>query len=307
MNARREDLHAGFRPSRLTLGCGGFGSAVSAATAAGLVEQALDLGISCFDTADAYADGESERILGRAVAARRAAVTLVSKTGGTRPGGPPRGPLAKGELAAACEGSLRRLGTDRIDLYLLHRLRSDEEPGELLDGFSGLVRQGKILAYGFSNAAPESLLRAAAQAAARPAALVAYQGEFSVAVRAAEKEIAPVCRQEGLAFMGYSPFAGGGLLRDKPPRGRFLEAEPGLLARHRERISEAARRFRVPPAQAALSWVLSRPWVATAVVGASSAEQLRQAAGGARPMPELVGFLDADPIPALAFESREKR
>jgi aryl-alcohol dehydrogenase-like predicted oxidoreductase len=197
---------------------------------------------------------------------------------------------------------LRRLRTDRLDLYLLHRLRSDEDSEELVGGLSELVRQGKILAFGFCNAEPRPLILAATLAAERGAPSAAFQGEFSLAVRAAETDIAPVCLRAGLAFMAYSPFAGGHLLREKPAAGRFREADPGLLKRHREKLAEAAARFRTSPARAALSWVLSRPWVATAVFAASTAEQLRQAAEGARSIPGLAGFLDAEPIPALSFE-----
>jgi aryl-alcohol dehydrogenase-like predicted oxidoreductase len=300
--ARDSGPRRAFRPSRLTLGCGGFGVAVPADAAADLVARALDWGVATFDTADSYGGGRSESILGRALGARREGAVLVSKTGGTPPGGKLRGSLGRRELAAACEASLRRLGTDRIDLYLLHRLRPGDDVAELCAGFGDLVREGKILAYGFGNASPAALSGAAALSGTLDPAPSAYQGEFSLAVRAAGAEIAPLCRREGWAFMAYSPFAGGHLLRGKPETGRFREAAPGLLRSHREKIAEAARLFGATPAQAALSWVLSRPWVTTAVFGASGADQLRQAVDGARPAPELNRFLDADPVPELTFD-----
>jgi diketogulonate reductase-like aldo/keto reductase len=191
----------------------------------------IELGMTLIDTAEMYADGEAERIVARAVAGRRERVFIVSKAYPQNAG--------RKSLAAACERSLRRLATDRLDLYLLH-WRGRIPLAETVDAFEALVRAGKILRWGVSNFAAADLGALAALPAGRRCA--SNQVCYHLAARGVEWDVLPWMRERRMPLMAYSPFGQGALLRDA-------------------RLAEIARRERTSAAALALSWVLRAPGV----------------------------------------------
>lgn len=188
----------------------------------------LDLGMALIDTAEMYADGGAEEVVGEAIAGRRDKVFLVSKVS-------PHHASRRGAIAA-CKRSLRRLGTDRLDLYLLH-WRGEIPLTETIAGFEALSEEGSIRAWGVSNfdrSAMEELLRLPGGERC-----AANQVLYHLSCRGIEWDLLPLCRQRGVAVMAYSPFDEGRLLRKR-----------GLI--------ELAARIRATPSQLALAWLLSQ-------------------------------------------------
>lgn len=229
--------------------------------------RALDLGVTFFDTAPAY--GESESLLGRALRGRRDSVLLATKVG---PGESPR---------ASLEASLRRLGTDRVDLLQLHEVGEGFERS--LEEMDRLRREGKARALGLCNATPRQLARAL-----EVAPLAAYQGPYSLVDRAAERRHLPLCRRRGLAFLAYRPLASG-LLTGKfarPPafagrdhRGRIFWFRGRQFARRHavvEALRPLARARETSLAALALAWALSRPGVSVVLAGARTPHQVEE-------------------------------
>lgn len=170
------------------------------------LDHALDIGVTFFDTADMYGMGENERLLGRALAKRRDEVTLATKFGVMRTGdGEVIGVNGSPEyVREACEASLRRLGTDRIDLYYLHRVAPDTPVEDTVGAMARLVEEGKVRYLGLSEASPSELKRAAA---VHP--IAALQTEYSLWARDVEGEILRTCRDLGIGFVAYSPMGRG--------------------------------------------------------------------------------------------------
>ncbi len=233
------------------------------------IHRALELGIDLLDTADVYREHSvNEELVGRAIEGRREGVVLATKFGHTYDAAHrQRGALdGRSEYVAwACEQSLRRLGTDRIDLYYLHRPDPSTPIEETVGGMADLVSAGKVRYLGLSEVLPETLRRAAA---VHP--IAAVQTEYSLFERAVEADVLPTCRELGIGFVAYSPLGRGFLA------GRFLEADeldeedwrrevPRLqrdnAARNRalvQRLGELAASLDATPAQLALAWLLSR-------------------------------------------------
>lgn len=206
----------------------------------------LDLGLTLIDTAEMYGEGEAETIVGEAVAGRRDAVTLVSKVYPHHAG--------RRAAAEACERSLRRLGTDRIDLYLLHW------PGtvpleETLEAFSALKRAGKILDHGLSNFDREGMEGAVSLPGGE--AVAVDQVLYNLARRGIERDLLPWCRARGIPVMAYSPLEQGRLLRRQALRG-------------------VAMRRGMTPAQAALAWLLAQSGVCV-IPKAADPDHVREA------------------------------
>jgi diketogulonate reductase-like aldo/keto reductase len=226
----------------------GESSAQQAAEVAAL-QLGIDLGMTLIDTAEMYADGGAERVVGTAIRGRRDQVTLVSKV-------LPQNASRRG-VVAACERSLQRLQTDRLDLYLLH-WRGNVPLAETLEGMLALKRDGKIAAYGVSNFDMADM----AQALACPggAAIAANQVLYNLQRRGIEWDVLPWCRAHGMPLMAYSPLA------SNPQAQRAFLSEPALLA--------VAGRHGATPAQIALAWLLREPGV-LAIPKAASAEHVR--------------------------------
>ncbi|MCA9941157.1 MAG: aldo/keto reductase [Anaerolineales bacterium] len=314
----------GVRVSMLGLGTMAFGGDADAATSGALYARARDAGINLFDCADVYAGGESEHVLGRLIAAHRDDVVIASKA--YFPTGD-KGPNDRGSsryhLVRAVEASLRRLKTDRIDLYFLHRFDDETDLAESLRALDDLVRQGKILYPALSNFAAWQAQRAVdlceRHGWARP---VCVQPMYNLAKRQAEVEILPQAKANDLAVMPYSPL-GGGLLtgkygRDRQPQsGRLVENTMYQTRYGDEWVMDVADDFAAlarargyDPVALAVAWVGSHPAVTAPIIGARSVEQLE---GSLRsvdiPMtPELRAEIAAlSPEPPPATDRNEER
>ena len=210
------------------LGCNNFGRRIDAGATAAVVHAALDAGVTLFDTADIYGNGKSEEFLGRALGPRRKDIVLATKFGG--PMDERRRGARPDYVRRAVEDSLRRLGTDRIDLYQLHQPDTETPIGDTLGALDELVRAGKVREIGCSNFSVEQLRDA--ERAARPGAarFVSVQNEYSLLHRDPEGGVLAECERQGLAFIPYFPLASGLLTGNTG----------GECPRHREAASAKA-------------------------------------------------------------------
>jgi 1-deoxyxylulose-5-phosphate synthase len=286
------------------LGCNNLGrpgtATESAAGAQAVVGAALDAGISLFDVADVYGSprGRSEELLGKALAGRRDHAVIATKFGMDMRGdnGPDFG--ARGSrryIHRAVETSLRRLGTDWIDLYQLHRPDTATPLGETLSALDELVTAGKIRYVGHCNLAGWQVADAAWTAVHRNvAAPVSAQNHYSLLEREAEREVVPACRRFDIGLLPYFPLANG-LLTGKyrahsapPPDSRLAGRDALLAAAPWDRI-EALRTFAgergLDLATVAIGWLVSQPVVGSVIAGATSVRQVwsNAAAAGWRP------------------------
>jgi aryl-alcohol dehydrogenase-like predicted oxidoreductase len=280
-----------------------------------LVARALDAGVNCFNTADAYAEGRSEEMLGRALGQRRRDVVIATKVGNRMGPGLIRQGLSRQHVIGAAEESLRRLGTDYLDVYLAHRLDPYTPLEETLDALDDLVRAGKVRYVGFSNwpawlaAKAVGLQRTNGWAPFRAAEMM-----YSLLGRDVEHEIVPVAEDAGIGLLAWSPLAGGFL------SGKYTRQDPGgaggrltgfdLIPFDRERGYDLVDRLReigagrgASVAQVALAWLLARPAVSSVLVGASRPEQLADnlAAASLDLTADEVAALDALSAPAAIY------
>ena len=272
------------------MGCNTLGWWVGEAEGVKVVHAALDAGVALFDTADMYDDGESERLLGKALGARRGDVAVVTKFGmklASDRRDIPRG--SRDYIVRSCEGSLKRLGTDYIDLYLHHAPDPRTPLAETLDALDRLIDQGKIRYGGCSNY--EGWRIADAAWLARDASIpgfVAAQNEWSLLSRDVEREVAPAAERFGLGVMPYFPLAMG-LLTGKYRRGAKPSASDRLGGddvRRGAMLSDAnfdrvealeayaAERGRTL-LELAIGWLASHESVTTVICGATKSEQVR--------------------------------
>ena len=273
----------GVRVSRLCLGTMAFGGDASEASSRAMFQ------VTLFDCADVYAGGRSEELLGRMVAEAgcRDRVVLTTKAYfPTGDGQNDRG-TSRYHLVRAVEASLRRLGTDRVDVLFLHRWDDATDLEETLRALDDLVRAGKVLYPAVSNFAAWQTAKALGMADRRGfAPVVAVQPMYNLVKRQAEAEILPMARAERLAVLTYSPL-GGGLLSGKygatrrPDAGRLLDnpmyatryGDPGVYE-VAERFSTLASEAGLHPATLAIAWVAGRPGVTAPILGARTLEQL---------------------------------
>jgi aryl-alcohol dehydrogenase-like predicted oxidoreductase len=232
------------------------------------IHRAFDLGITFFDTADMYGPHTNEKLLGRAIKGNRENVIVATKFGIVRDPDKPefRGISGKPDyLRAACEGSLRRLDVDVIDLYYQHRVDPDTPIEETVGEMAKLVREGKVRFLGLSEASAENIRRAHA---IHP--ITALQSEYSLWTRDPEEKILPLCRELGIGFVPYSPL-GRGFLTGKIQKPEDLDDDDYRKTTPRfqgdnfqrnldlvKRVEEIARAKRCTPAQLALAWVLAQ-------------------------------------------------
>ena len=271
--------------SEVGLGCNNFGPRLDAAGTAAVVHAALEAGITFFDTADVYGAGRSEEFLAKALAGRRERVVIATKFGMEM------GPGRKGARAAyvkrACEESLKRLKTDRIDLFQLHRPDPGTPIAETLGALDELARAGKVREIGCSYFGAAQL-REARAAAGQGVRFVSVQNEYSLLVREPEREVLAECERERLAFLPYYPLASG-LLTGKYRRGRPAPGNTRLAtnagwnerfltdpnARRAESLAEFAESRGHTLLELAFSWLLRDGVVASVIAGAMSPEQVR--------------------------------
>ncbi|MDP9438330.1 MAG: aldo/keto reductase [Actinomycetota bacterium] len=286
---------SGLFVSSLTLGTMTFGGSgpfdkVGSTDVAGAtrqVDMCLDAGVNLFDTANIYSSGESEVILGQAVSGRRDRVLIATKARMPAGEGPNGSGLSRHHIIRQCEESLRRLGTDYIDLYQAHEWDGLTPLEETLEAFDTLVRSGKVRYVGCSNYAGWQLMKALGVSEKHGyQRYVSQQIHYTLEAREAEYELVPLAVDQDCSILVWSPLAGG-LLSGKYRRGedatkgRHFEGwdEPPVRDEGRlydiiEVLVEVAEGRGVSAAQVALAWLLGRPGVASIVVGARTDEQL---------------------------------
>lgn len=301
------------------------GSQVENDVATACVHAALDCGITTFDTADVYANGAAEEVLGAALASqRRESLEIFTKVywpTGPAPLGKNDTGLSRKHIMEGINSSLRRLGTDYVDLYQAHRYDSFTPLEETMQAFADIVRAGKALYIGVSEWTPEQIRAAHALARQLGVSLISSQPQYSMLWRIIEPEVVPTCRELGLSQIVWSPMAQG-VLSGKylpgqpPPAGSRATDEKGganfikrfmtddVLARVQQ-LRPIAEELELTTAQLAIAWVLQNDNVAAALVGASRPEQVTEnvkAAGVVIP-DELLGRVDQVLGDAVASDS----
>jgi len=295
---------SGLRISALTLGTMTFGGAggFSAVGATGVdgarrqVHMCLDAGVNLIDTADVYSGGAAEEITGEVIKGRRDSLLLSTKVRMPMGDGPNDAGLSRQHIIAGCEASLRRLGTDHIDIYHVHEWDGQTRLEETLSALDSLVTAGKVRYLAASNYAGWQLMKALAVADSRGfERFSAQQIYYSLESRDAEYELVPLAVDQGLGILVWSPLAGGLLSgkyrRDSSPEGgtRQLSGtwnEPPVRDQEKlydtvEVLVDIAGAHGASPAQVALAWLLGRPAVTSVIVGARTDEQLADNLGGA--------------------------
>ena len=287
----------GLKVSPVCLGTMTFGREADEETSFILMDYFVEQGYNFLDSADAYSRGGSEEVVGRWIRARRnrQEVVLATKVFGSMGSGPNDAGLSRIHIVAAVEDSLRRLQTDRIDLYQIHRWDPHVPPAETLEALNDLVRQGKVCYIACSNLSGWQLAQYLCLADTRLLdRFVSIQPVYNALNRGIELEILPLCADQGLGVVPYNPLAGG-VLTGKYKRGAEIPAAYRLhsnegyrkryLDEHSydvvERFLTAADELNVTPAQLALAWVMAEPRVTAPILGARSLEQLQDSLEGA--------------------------
>ena len=307
---------SGLKVSRLTLGCMTYGMAseghhdwtLGEDAARPLIKAALEAGINCFDTANGYSAGTSEEILGHALKdfARRDEVVVATKVYAPMHRGANGMGLSRKAIMTEVDASLRRLGTDYIDLYQIHRWDTQTPVEETLEALNDLVRSGKVLYLGASSMFAWQFCKALHIAGERGwSRFVSMQNHLNLLYREEEREMLPLCAAEGIGVMPWSPLARGRLARpwsDEPATEREKTDAFGrsLYARTREAdkavvgaLGQVSERLGAPRSQVALAWLLQKPEVTSPIVGASKPQHLEDA------LAALAFNLDAETVKAL--------
>jgi aryl-alcohol dehydrogenase (NADP+) len=285
--------NTGLKVSRICLGTMTYGSSkwrswvLDEEAARPFFVRALEAGINFFDTANMYSDGASEEVTGRALRelARREEVVIATKVFFPTGKSPNEGGLSRKHIRHAIDASLRRLGTDYIDLYQIHRFDYDTPIEETIDALDEVVRAGKALYIGASSMFAWQF----AQMLHAGANFVSMQNHYNLVYREEEREMIPLCISEGVAVIPWSPLARGFLAgnrtrgkRDTTERSRtddyahqmyYSDADFDVV----DRVIEIAKKRGVNPAQIALAWLLHKPGVTAPIIGASKLNQLDDA------------------------------
>jgi aryl-alcohol dehydrogenase-like predicted oxidoreductase len=307
---------SGLKVSSLCFGTMTFGAEADEAEAAAMFRACRDAGINFFDCADVYAGGRSEEILGRLIRDGREDVVITSKAYFATSKDVNAMGASRRHLMSAVESSLRRLGTDRIDVYFIHRFDDRTALEDTLRALDDLVRQGKVVYTGASNFAAWQVAKALGICENRGwAPLTCIQPMYSLVKRQAEVEILPMAQSEKLGVIPYSPLAGG-ILSGKyeggtaPERGRLLDHKISQTRYGEARYHEVAGRFAafarergLDPVSLAIAWVGSHPAVTAPIIGARTVGQLRACLAAADvPMTEglraEISALSPEPPPA---------
>jgi aryl-alcohol dehydrogenase (NADP+) len=281
--------HSGLKVSRICLGCMSFGSGfnwmVPEETSFGIVRTALDLGINFFDTANVYSGGESEQILGRALkhfGVKREDAVIATKVFGPTGKGPNDRGLSRKHILHSIDESLRRLGVDYVDLYQIHRFDLETPLEETLEALNDVVKAGKARYLGASSMPAyqfaKMLFRADQLHLTR---FVSMQNNYSLLYREEEREMVPLCREEGVGLTPYSPI-GGGLLAGSRRSGTVRSSS--VMARDRfnrkadeaviDAVATVASERGIGAAQVAIAWLLAQRGVTAPIVGATKASHL---------------------------------
>jgi len=292
--------NTGLKVSRLCLGAMTYGTSqwrawvLDEADSRPFIARALDHGITFFDTADMYSEGESERVLGRALKAlrRRDQVVIATKAFYPLTDDPNAKGLSRKHLMHAIDDSLQRLGTDYVDLYQIHRFDTTTPIEETVEALHDIVKAGKARYVGASSMYAWQFAKML-HAADRHGwtRFVAMQNHYNLIYREEEREMLPFCRDQGIGVIPWSPLARGFLAgnRRRADRGETVRAKTDEFAHQMyyedgdfavaDRAAQVAARRGVRPAQIALAWLLSKPGVTAPIVGASKLHHLDEAVG----------------------------
>ncbi len=278
-----------------------FGGATEDEAARACIEKAYDLGINFFDTANAYARGKSEEVVGRVLANyARDSFVLATKVYFPMGDGPNDKGLSRKHIMEQCHLSLKRLGTDYIDLYQAHRYDTGVPLEETLTAFSDLVQQGKVLYWGVSQWSAGQIAHATdiiRMSAGRLYPLASNQPYYNALGRDLEKDVMPLCGREGIGLVVYSPLAQGvltgkykpgqplpeGSRASDPSQNQFMGVNEGKLDENVlekvQKLQPIAERNNLTLSQLALAWCLRRPEVSSVIIGASKPSQVEDNAG----------------------------
>jgi aryl-alcohol dehydrogenase-like predicted oxidoreductase len=295
--------NTGLKVSRFCLGCMSYGQpktpgmltwpwTLSEPESRPFITRALELGVNFFDTANVYSNGESEAVLGRAIrelGLRDELVIATKVCSPMRPGPNGRG-LSRKAILFELEQSLRRLGTDYVDLYIIHRFDYETPLEETLQALNDVVRAGKVRYLGASSMHAWQMMKALSlQRAHGWAPFVSMQNYYNLLYREEEREMLPLCLSEGVAVTPWSPLARGRLARPWSEEAPTARARTDAFAKKLftktadidnpviDRVNEVARERKLPPAQIALAWLLHKPVVTSPIVGATKPHHLDDA------------------------------
>ncbi len=286
--------NSGLVVSAIGLGGNTFGATVDGDAAVAVIRHALEQGITFIDTANSYSNGRSEELIGKAVAGRRDDVVLATKVGWSVPDDRKGGRLSRRWIMEAAEGSLRRLGTDYIDLYQAHRPDDETPLEETLRAMDDLVRQGKVRYLGCSNYAAWQLVQGLS--ISRSGGLspwISVQPRWNLLEGLDDPHLLPACKTFGVGIIPFTPLASGiltGKYRrgEAPPSGTRAGDLPGVRQRLTdekldmvERLATGARALGHTVGELAIAWLLAHPEVSTVITGARSADQVDANVGAA--------------------------
>lgn len=280
---------SGLKVSRICLGCMSFGGGAEwmlpEQPSQEIVRKALDLGINFFDTANVYSEGESEQILGRALrtfGVKREDVVIATKVFHPMGSGPNQRGLSRKHIFQSMDDSLRRLALDYVDLYQIHRFDRETPIEETLEALTDLIKAGKVRYIGASTMAAYQFARLLYRAdQLRLSRFISMQNNYSLLYREEEREMIPLCREEGIGLIPYSPIGGGvlaGSRRTGTVRSHSMMARDRFNRKADEAVIDAvaavASQRGVGPAQVCIAWLLAQPGVSAPIVGATKASHL---------------------------------
>ncbi len=313
----------GLKVSQLCLGTMTFGKEADREASATIYRRCREAGINFIDCANVYASGESERILGGLIAVERPELIITTKVGGVMGQDPNRQGLSRRHILQACEESLRRLGTDWVDIYFAHRFDARVPVEESLRAFDALIQQGKVRYLGVSNWAAWQIARALGTSALCGLSPIrVMQPMYSIVKRQAEVELLPLPLEAGMGVSTYSPL-GGGLRTGKygsapaPGSGRLAE-NPMYTRRYADGwmfeaaagLNALAAEVGISPVSLAVAWAARHPAVSCPIIGARSLDQLEPALAAAQIdlPPDLYARLGRlAPAPPPATDRTEER
>jgi 1-deoxyxylulose-5-phosphate synthase len=313
--------NTGMDVSRICLGCMGFGDAerwihkwvLNEENSRPIIKHALELGVNFFDTANVYSLGASEEILGRALKdfANRDEVVIATKVHGKMREGPNGGGLSRKAILSEIDHSLTRLGTDYVDLYIIHRWDYQTPIEETMEALHDVVKAGKARYIGASAMWAwqfQKALHIAEKHGWTP--FVSMQNHLNLIYREEEREMLPLCRAQGIGVTPYSPLASGRLTRDPRSEGT-LRSETDQIQKSKydatadtdrlvvERVAEIAGKHGVPRVHIALAWLLQKQPVTAPIIGATKISHLEDAVGAlsVKLTQEEVAYLEEPYVP----------
>lgn len=312
--------NTGLDVSRLCLGCMGFGDAkrwihqwlLDEENSRPIIKRALELGINFFDTANSYAGGTSEEILGRALKdyANRDEVVIATKIFFSNYEGPNIGGLSRKFIMSEIDNSLKRLGTDYVDLYIIHRWDNHTPIEETMEALHDIVKAGKVRYIGASSMMAWQFQKANHVAEKNGwTKFVSMQNHYNLLYREEEREMIPLCKEEKIAVTPYSPLASGRLTRDwsettlRSETDKVAKAKYGLTEDADrlvvERVAAIAEKHSVPRIYIALAWLLQKEPVTAPIIGATKMSHLEDAVGAfsIQLTPEEIAFMEEPYVP----------